>query len=284
MKEEIQNTPTIFIPTTTMNNYCNDFIVKFKKTLPIFNLNIIRLKIAEKHNLLNLFSMKNSTLYKLKNISCLLTFLLLFVSILSAQEDARLWTSLDVEQDFGKTTVGMEGGLRFSDNFSMREENYANINADYKIISGLHACIGYRISADKEKNYYKYSHRFNLDISYKIDIKRFDLGVRSRIQSKYSQINSSETGQVPNIYNRNKILLSYNIKKNPISPFIAFEFYYKLNNPDKKYIDKLRYSAGIKYKVDKGINLKIYYMNEKEINKSQPKKLHIYSVSLSFNL
>ncbi len=267
-----------------MNNYCNDFIVKFKKTLPIFNLNIIRLKIAEKHNLLNLFSMKNSTLYKLKNISCLLTFLLLFVSILSAQEDARLWTSLDVEQDFGKTTVGMEGGLRFSDNFSMREENYANINADYKIISGLHACIGYRISADKEKNYYKYSHRFNLDISYKIDIKRFDLGVRSRIQSKYSQINSSETGQVPNIYNRNKILLSYNIKKNPISPFIAFEFYYKLNNPDKKYIDKLRYSAGIKYKVDKGINLKIYYMNEKEINKSQPKKLHIYSVSLSFNL
>ena len=73
--------------------------------------------------------------------------------------------------------------------------------------------------------------------------------------------------------------MSYNVRKTPFEPYLQFEYF--LNFSEE--FEKLRYTLGFSYPIHKKVN-KIFIIDTKELNKSNPEQIFILGTSLSYKL
>ena len=126
-------------------------------------------------------------------------------------------------------------------------------------------------------------HRYDFNIYFKSSIKRLSISYRSRVQSRYSGLYSSDFGSVPSNYWRNKINLQYNLKGKlkKLTPSLSSELFYPLNGQVQNYPDAYRVRISAQYKIKKRRYLKLFYMLEQEINKKNT--LSAYIIGVGFN-
>lgn len=222
--------------------------------------------------------------------------LILFITSVYAQEGepGGIWASAGVSKDITKNwSADLEFEFRTL-NFTTQRERYAfQIGTDYELIKNFKIGAGYsylNVYDDFNlgpENYYQNRNRFYGQLSYKFKLGDFTLSLRERAQLTYK--NDSDRINIYGVLNtnrinpdlnwRNKIKLSYNIKKNPFSPYLCFESYYLLNDPSairdyntdlsdykevSSYFNKLRFSAGVEYKINKMHSIDIFGMYSKE--------------------
>jgi long-subunit fatty acid transport protein len=72
------------------------------------------------------------------------------------------------------------------------------------------------------------------------------------------------------MYLRSRFEVSYNIKKLPVNPYFSAEMHYQLNNPYGNDIDKWRYTAGMKYNINKRFAIDLFYRVDDEVNVKNP--------------
>jgi len=207
--------------------------------------------------------------------SIFLIFIFSF-SAFSQQNDFQNWTSFKLSQKvYKRTNISVKEGLRFRENSSLLSKNFTDVKLSHRIKkTDLEFSAGYRFSDEYSIDFSsEYKHRYYFDFSSKYDYKRFNITLRDRFQ--YQGNNSYFKPLF-----RQKIELSYNVRKTPFEPYIQFEFFL---NFDEQF-EKLRYSAGFSYPILKKMNANLFYRIQQELNSSNPENLFILGTSLSYKL
>ena len=110
---------------------------------------------------------------------------------------------------------------------------------------------------------------------------------RNRLQAEVRNIYTSEIGNIPEWYFRNKFEMKYELNKT-ISPYASVEFRYQINNPrlveGNKIWSRSRYAIGLDYKKSDKNTFGIYYLIQQEFNLSQPQNLYILGLEYSISL
>ncbi len=223
----------------------------------------------------------------------LIVFFLTTTPILSTSaqttKDAGLWTTINIEKKINKKFgIFLTEEYRVRENFTRTNLFYTDLGGYIKPFSFLKVSLAYRsIEKFQIDNSISFRHRAMLDISLKKKFGSFDLSYRQRIQSEVRNVYSSDIGSIPEWYSRNKFAVKYDLDK-PITPYLAVEFRYQINNPrsveSNKQWHRNRYFAGINYKRNDKNSFGLYYMIQQEFNVSAPQDLYIIGLEYSLSL
>ncbi len=203
--------------------------------------------------------------------------------------DAGLWCTFNVEKDFNqKFGMFVTEEYRVRENFSRNNLFYTDLGVTFKANDFLKISLAYRcIEKFMLDNTISYRHRGMLDISLKKKFGPLAVSYRQRIQAEVRNVYSSDIGNIPEWYSRNKFQIKYDFDK-PVTPYIAAEFRYQINNPRMLESDKTwhrdRYFVGLDYKKSDMHNFGLYYMVQREYNVSAPQNLYIVGLEYTLTL
>lgn len=209
--------------------------------------------------------------------------LLLMSSVLFSQDDTSdfaLWSSVGIKYSpIKKLKLGLEEHYRLKENASVTDEYFTEISLGYEVIKNLKVGGGVRIIRENDnvgkKQGYEKHFRYNFDLSYSHDIKRFSLSYRFRYQNKKETHLASTVTAVAKEYIRFKTGLEYNIRKWPLDPAFAIEMFSKLNGTQETRdlgLNKFRVTFGTDYNLKKFGKLGVYYRFQETINSNFPNK------------
>ena len=231
-------------------------------------------------------TLKFSIVIKLQKF--FLALLLCFISsvgFVSAQwNDAQLWTSVSIEKKVIKSfSVSLAEEVRFTDNINELGEFFTDIGLNYKINKNWRISGNYRFTNKIQlDNSYSKRHRYYFDLSYRRKVYMLTIVLRTRFQSQYKNINSSENGHLPEYYSRNKLTLKYNATRR-LSPYISAEAFIPLNNPKVGGIDNMRYSAGLEWEFIKNSTFDFYYMIQQQYQAKNPERDFVAGIGYSYS-
>ena len=195
--------------------------------------------------------------------------LLFFPFLLIAQEqDFQQWSKIGISYDLNKDlSVSLDQGLRFRENASLPDVTFSNLSLKYDLIKKWSVAIGYRYITDFDLSQNTYTiHRIYTDVNYRKKKKRWLM--KNRLRHQF---------QEENFTLRDKVSLSYNIRKTPLEPFTAFELFFK----DSEF-KKWRFTLGASYPFLKEFDIDVYYRLQQSFNTNNPKQLHILGLGMEY--
>jgi len=208
--------------------------------------------------------------------SSIFILLLCSFSVFSQENDFQSWYSLSFNKKIvKKTTLYLKLGSRFRENSSIYSKQFFDLKAKRKINKNQSLASGYRYANNWDKEFdISNIHRFYADFIYKSKIvKRLSFSIRNRLQYQ-----GSLTDYKPTF--RQKLSLSYNIKKTKLAPSIASEYFLRLDHG----INKLRSTIQFSYPITKKIDFDLAYRIEQEFTSNNPETLFIFEGRISYNL
>lgn len=181
------------------------------------------------------------------------------------------WAKAGVNLKLNKNwSFGLEEQLRLKSNASEVDAFFTEINAKYKMESGLSFGAGFRFIRENDNvgNIQGYeSHlRYNFDVGYKHSVERLKLGYRVRFQSKNEIGSTAGANETPNNVIRLKVGGDYNIKGWKFDPKLSFELFNRFGEDDVKGLSKFRTTLGTSYDLKKYGDLGLFYRIERELN------------------
>ena len=196
--------------------------------------------------------------------------LLLFCPLLliAQEQDFQLWSKVGASYDLNKDlSVSLDQAFRFRENASLPDVTFSNLSLKYDFIKKWSVAIGYRYITDFDLSQNTFnSHRIYSDINYRKKKKRWLM--KNRLRYQY---------QEENFTLRDKVSLSYNIRKTPLEPFTAFELFFK----DSEF-KKWRYTLGASYPFLKEFDIDVYYRLQQSFNTNNLKQLHILGLGIEY--
>ena len=196
--------------------------------------------------------------------------LLLFCPFLlfAQEQDFQLWSKVGASYNLNKDLrVSLYQGFRARENASLPDVTFSNLSLKYDLIKKWSVAIGYRYITDFDLSQNtSASHRIYADINYRKKKKRWLM--KNRLRYQY---------QEENFTLRDKVSLSYNIRKTPLEPFTAFELFFK----DSEF-NKWRYTLGASYPFLKEFDIDAYYRIQQSFNTNNPKQLHILGLVIEY--
>ncbi len=199
------------------------------------------------------------------------SFILLLFSpflLIAQEQDFQQWSKIGVSYDLNKDlSVSLDQGLRFRENASLPDVTFSNLSLKYDLIKKWSVAIGYRYITDFDLSQNtSTSHRIYADVNYRKKKKRWLM--KNRLRYQY---------QEENFTLRDKVSLSYNIRKTPLEPFTAFELFFK----DSEF-KKWRYTLGASYPFLKEFDIDVSYRLQQSFNTNNPKQLHILGLGMEY--
>ncbi|MGB2372006.1 MAG: DUF2490 domain-containing protein [Flavobacteriales bacterium] len=188
--------------------------------------------------------------------------------LIAQEQDFQQWSKIGVSYDLNKDlSVSLDQGLRFRENASLPDVTFSNLSLKYDLIKKWSVAIGYRYITDFDLSQNtSTSHRIYTDVNYRKKKKRWLM--KNRLRYQY---------QEENFTLRDKVSLSYNIRKTPLEPFTAFELFFK----DSEF-KKWRYTLGASYPFLKEFDIDVYYRLQQSFNTNNLKQLHILGLGMEY--
>lgn len=203
--------------------------------------------------------------------------------------DAGSWNTLNLDYAISKKlAVVFTQEVRIKENYSRLNLFYSELGLEYAINKFIKTSLSYRFTQKyKDENWFGFRHRYTWDINFKYKWEKLTLGYRNRIQAEYKDTYSSENGKIPEWYLRSRFSLSYQVNKK-ISPYINTELRYQLRDANNIESEgtwhRVRYQAGIDYRLNDFSKVGVYYLIQREYNSNTIENQYItgleYSVSL----
>lgn len=239
---------------------------------------------------------------KIRVVHGLLPVILLVVSPLQlAADDFGLWLGAGAEKKLGSGwSIGIDGEWRTADRVSV------GLSATYKIAKWLKATGGYELQDVRSDggltgtgNYYnstcwhlrhrlfagltgtwktgrwKFSLRERWTYTYAPSYERHRMTMNSELAT-YGEVTTKEVDAKAKNVLRSRVGVEYDIPKCPLAPYGSVELYNAWN------VEKVRYTLGAEYKLNKQNTLKIYYLfqDRKSHDDDEPAAdLHVLGVS-----
>jgi len=205
-------------------------------------------------------------------------FLILIFSFsaFSQQNDFQNWTSFKLTKKvYKRTNIAVKQGVRLRENSSLMKKVFTDVKVSHRIKkTDLEISVGYRFSDEYDIDFSsEYKHRYYCDFANEYKYKRFKISSRERVQLQGN--NASFTPLF-----RQKIEVSYNVRKTPFAPYVQFEYFLNF----EEQFEKLRYTAGFSYPILKKVNANLFYRIQQPLISSNPENLFILGSSLSYKL
>ncbi|HBF88526.1 MAG TPA: hypothetical protein DDX39_07785 [Bacteroidales bacterium] len=212
-----------------------------------------------------------------------LVLLLSIVSSYSQVNDAGLWTNLFIEKkitpDF---SIVFSEEFRLNENITELGSISSEIGVDYKINKYISITTCYRYKNKRHlDDSYDNRNRFYADFTFRKKIKPIIIRLRTRLQSQFTDMYSSSEGLIPQNYIREKLTFKLDLDKK-ISPWIYAESYIRLSNSEPLFIDKIRYSAGFEYAINRMHGIELFYLYQTEYNVKKPSSDFVFGVGYHF--
>lgn len=208
--------------------------------------------------------------------------MLLFMSNtnLQAQDvenDIRYRTSFQLKlKPAKKLKLSFTPELRFGEDFSL-SSYLVESELVYKPLKYLYLGANYRFTINpRDSKETEYLHRFGLSATVKKKIDRFTPALRVSY-TNYADDDSDDDSD--NNFMKYKLSLNYNIKKCKLTPSVGAELFQQLGSSG---IYKMRYKAGLDYKLFKNNYLSINYKLDYYIKEYKNK--HIISLGYKLKL
>jgi hypothetical protein len=201
-------------------------------------------------------------------------------------DDFQLWSGVSLDISITKKiSFEIEEEVRLKDNAAEIDMYFTDAGISYNFWNNFKLAGNYRyIRKYEPEGVYSNMHKYYIDLEYENNIRRWEYSIRTRYQSRYRNIRSSELGFKPENHSRNKVCLAYDIYRSPLKPELCCEIYYQLNNPDGNKIDKIRLSPGLNYSINRANRIKIFYMIEKELSVKNPATNYILGIGYTYRL
>ncbi|RKD90732.1 DUF2490 domain-containing protein [Mangrovibacterium diazotrophicum] len=213
-----------------------------------------------------------------------LLFILAGLPLSAQQKDFGVWTGLALEKALTKRwDVELEAGYRQKDNLNQWDKWFGGAEVSWSR-KFFKAGLLYRYSYENGMKRTSNSHRLGVESQLKTDLDRFTLSYRGRVQAEYSNYESSEKGQIPDSFFRNRVKASYNIKGMPLEPWLSYEMAWRINSYSTRQIEHERYTAGLDYKINKHNAIGISYLLNRRKNVASPQNSYIVSLDYKFKL
>ena len=189
--------------------------------------------------------------------------------LLFAQEkDFQLWSKLGASYDFNKkVSFSVDQAYRMRENASLSDVAFTNFSVKHDLVKKWSTAVGYRYINDFD--FYQNSsvrHRIYVDLNFRKKQKRWLF--KNRIRYQYQEENHTI---------RDKVSISYNVRKTPLKPFTAFELFYR-----ESEFKKWRYTLGASYPLSKSLDFDAYYRIQQALNSNNPKQLYILGLGLDY--
>jgi hypothetical protein len=202
--------------------------------------------------------------------------------------DAGLWTTATIEKEFNKASIFLTEEFRLRENLTQINLFYTDIGVSYKVIKPLKISLSYRsIEKYQPDQTFNYRHRLMLDVTWRSRLGSWTIAYRQRLQSELRNINRSPSGTVPEWYARSKFQVKYDLNK-PVTPYIGTELRYQIKDSRNKESDglwhRVRYFAGLDYKLNDTHALGVYYLIQHEFNVVTPQNLYIVGLEYTLSL
>lgn len=187
---------------------------------------------------------------------------LLTIHTLSAQDGLGSSLSADItKRIIPGLNLSLEEDFRLRDNLSEVDRFSTTLELSYKPWKFLKLGGAYNlINYNHETKGWEVRHRYYFFATGSYRINRFTVSLRERFQSTY-RVGVKETSKRanPKLYLRSRLEVEYDIRNCKFEPFASVELYNTLNDPQGNKMNKLKYTAGSKYKLNKRNSLQLYY-------------------------
>lgn len=204
-----------------------------------------------------------------------------------AINDAGLWLSLNIEKKLSKRLeLSLTEEYRIKENCTQHNLFYTDVGIAFKPVGFMKLSLSYR-SVQKYllDETFSFRHRLTWDILLKKKWGHWVPSFRQRIQTQVKDVYSSETGNVPEWFARERLELKYDTDK-PLQPYAAVEWRYQLKDPGNMDLNgtwnRVRYTLGFDYKLNEKNALSLYYLIQRGFNVPEPQ--HLYITGLSYTL
>lgn len=191
-------------------------------------------------------------------------------------QDFESWNAVKVSKDFGKIDVDAQLQARWNDNASSLSQYFGQVGVEYKLFKPVTIGMAYRFIKQNEKEGFVKGGRIQFDAMYDKKLGDFKLDTRLRYQ------NRSEEDELDNVSKiRFKAGLRFNISGWKLDPKFSAEYFRVLDGEASRH-DKMRYTLGTKYKINKHNSIGIYYRLETELKENYPADYYI--LGLNYNI
>lgn len=188
---------------------------------------------------------------------------------MAQNEDLELWASLKFSKKINsKLRFELEEQVRWADSISEYKKNFTDIGFRYRAFKMHSLSANIRLITEGDNDKYLRAH---IDLSSAWNIKKISLILKQRLRIQQSW---DELGELDKTYFRSKWGLE--MKTNFISPYIAHEFYWKIE--DFTRLNKQRSTIGIAWNMSGDIKTKLFLRRQNEINKNKPDQLSIIGI------
>ena len=202
---------------------------------------------------------------KLSLICCFIPLLLL-----SQESDFQSWSKVGVQYKIHKKlSTTLSQGYRLRENASLPDKGFTTLAVVYKIDKDFKLGVGYRLNENYDlAQRVTFQNRYFTDIYLRKKHKKWTFKDRLRYQNQANKYAL-----------RNKAEVTYNIRKTPLEPYLAVEAFYNF-----EVVNKLRYTLGASYPINKKINFDLYYRIQDEVNENKSNDLYILGASLKLEI
>jgi hypothetical protein len=202
--------------------------------------------------------------------------------------DLESWNSVGLAyKPTKKWAFELNQQIRFKQDASVIGAYFTEFETAYSITKNWEIAGGFRYIRENDNKGkiqgYNSLYRYQFDLKYQHDIKRFTLGYRLRYQSKSQMGVSASDLDAPTQNIRFKLDAEYNIKGSNFTPSIAVDFFNSVIESNLN-LSKYRTTTGVDYKFKKLGKLGLFYLIDKQLRTDYPKTTHIISLKYLYTI
>ena len=199
--------------------------------------------------------------------------------------DFQSWYRVKVNGDLTKDlSLSVEQQVRLFDNSLKLDQTFSELGLGYDLPKGFDIAFAYRFSWNSNQDgSFSNRHRYNLDLSYGRKLWKFRGKIRARIQHRPSSYLFNERLEPEDspVYLRLKGSINYR-KLGAWTPGIAFEAFFRLEDPNQMGANKFRYRVFLDYDLPKRNELGLFYMLETDYSGTTPAYFSIVGLSYAY--
>ncbi|MFK7785683.1 MAG: DUF2490 domain-containing protein [Crocinitomicaceae bacterium] len=227
------------------------------------------------------FTIENSMNYSIKLFltflsACLISTATVFGQTEDVEKVNELWTGASLSYKLNKKIqFSVDQQVRLTDNLNKVRNTFFEFGVKYRFNKYLSMRAQHRYTMPNGE---RHVNRFTLDGTGKYKIKSTHLELAYRIRFQHAVTTFT---QEPETYLRNRIQLRYRLIKG-ICVFARYESFYQFN--DKQRFRRNLYAAGVDFKLNKKLDVSVFYRLDQKINTNNPERRNIVAVLASFEI
>ncbi len=172
----------------------------------------------------------------------------------------------------GPFQLSVEEELRCNHDFARFDRWLNSVGVDYTCLNN-HINIG--LTADyirrhNKRDYYENRSRLGLQVTYTEKYRRLKFRVRSKATFTFLDERTGEHRVNPRLYWRNRLKITYHRPKSRFKYALSTELFWLTNDPKKGYIDNLRTTLSMDYRLTRNYSLSAFVRMDNDLQVKEP--------------